>query len=346
MIASNHPAEYGRASGGVINTVTRSGSNDMHATSYWFFRNRTLSATDPTANGLNPPEWRHQAGGSIGGPIVRNKLFYFFNSEVQRRNFPIASSNIGNLNLFDAKGNYIPGSASNPNCGAPATPAQCSAAISFIQSRVAPQWVPRSADLNLLFGRVDYQINPENRLTLQMNYVDLRSQNGIQTQASLTNGAALGANANTTVFDRTARAGLVSSLAPGIVNEARVGVFKDRQADPANTSLASIIGPVALSVGTPSLTNLGSATGYPRLLPSELRLQAEDTLSWTVGLHSFKFGFDYAHVQDYIDSLPNRFGTYSYSTLTAFAQDFSGNTRGRKKLEPVYSGVRQSGSRS
>jgi hypothetical protein len=330
VIASNHPAEYGRASGGVINTVTRSGSNDTHMTAYWFFRNRTLDATDPTANGLNPPEWRHQAGASIGGPIKKNKLFYFFNAEVQRRNFPLASSNIGNLNLFDAKGNYIPGPAGNPNCGAPATAAQCSAAISYVQSRVAPQWVPRTADVNMLFGRADYQINPENRLTLQLNYVDLRSPNGIQTQTSLTNGAGLGANANTTVFDRTAKAGLVTALGPGVVNEARVGLFKDRQADPASTSSVPGIGQAALSVGTPAIANLGSATNYPRILPSELRLQAQDTVAWTVGLHSFKFGFDYAHVEDYIESLPNQFGTYSYSTLTAFAQDFSGNTTGAR----------------
>ena len=55
VVTSNFLAEYGRASGGVINTVTRSGGNDLHGTAYWFFRNRTLSATDITARGVNPP---------------------------------------------------------------------------------------------------------------------------------------------------------------------------------------------------------------------------------------------------------------------------------------------------
>ena len=67
----------------MVNTITRSGTNETHGSLYWFFRNRTLSATDPTALGVNPPEWRHQAGASIGGPIKKDKVFYFFNGELQ-----------------------------------------------------------------------------------------------------------------------------------------------------------------------------------------------------------------------------------------------------------------------
>src|SRR5579871_4628154 len=143
VVSSNFAAEYGHASGGVINTVTRSGGNTIHGTAYWFFRNRTLSATDIFANGFNPPEWRHQAGASVGGPIKKDKLFYFFNGELQRRNFPITSSN-GFSSYFTQNGTYIPGPANNPNCGAPATTAQCTAAISYLSSRVVPQQVQRN----------------------------------------------------------------------------------------------------------------------------------------------------------------------------------------------------------
>ncbi|MCU0248171.1 MAG: TonB-dependent receptor, partial [Bryobacter sp.] len=86
VLTNGYAAEFGRASGGVINTVTRSGTNDVHGTAYWFFRNRTLNARDRYAT-LNPPEWRHQAGGSVGGAIKKDKLFYFFNGELTRRNF-------------------------------------------------------------------------------------------------------------------------------------------------------------------------------------------------------------------------------------------------------------------
>lgn len=327
VVSSNFLAEYGHASGGVINTVTRSGSNTLHGTAYWFFRNRTLNATDAFANGINPPEWRHQAGLSVGGPVKKDKLFYFFNGELQRRNAPIVSSN-GFSTYFNSAGQYIPGPASNPNCGAPATPAQCQAAINYLLPRVEPQLVPRTIDDNLLFGKVDYNINGRHRLTAEMNYLDFRSPNGIQTATALTNGGAVGNNANTTVFDRTEKLGLTSVLSSDMLNELRLGVFKDRQFDPASSSLLPSIGPVSLTIG--NLSNVGYATSYPRLLPSELRIQALEAFSYTKGKHSMKFGFDYEHLEDYVNQLSNRYGSYTYSSLTQFAEDFSANGIGGK----------------
>ncbi|HEY1859341.1 MAG TPA: carboxypeptidase regulatory-like domain-containing protein, partial [Gemmataceae bacterium] len=163
VVTSNFLPEYGRASGGVVNTITRSGTNELHGSLYWFFRNRTLSATDPTALGVNPPEWRHQAGASVGGPIKKDKVFYFFNGELQRRQDPIVSSNISST-LFDAKGNPTGAINSSTGCGGTsyttaASAAQCTAAINYLQSRAEPQLVPRKVDENLLFGKIDYQIN-------------------------------------------------------------------------------------------------------------------------------------------------------------------------------------------
>lgn len=323
VVTSNFLAEYGRASGGIVNTVTRSGSNDLHGTAYWFFRNRTLSATDVTAKGINPPEWRHQAGASIGGPVKANKLFYFFNGELQRRNAPIVSRNTSNLSVFDNNGAYVPG-----NCVAPATQAQCDAAVSYLGPRVAPQLIPRTVDVNLMFAKIDYHINERNSLTFSLNYLDFRSPNGIQTQLVLTNGNAIGNNADTNVFDRTFKAGWTSIISNSIVNEFRYGLFKDRQFDPASPSLLPSIGPIGLSIG--ALNNVGYATSYPRYNPSELRHSVADSLSWTVGRHSLKFGAEYANVEDYVNQLSNRYGSYTYPNLTAFAQDYSGNTVGDK----------------
>ena len=337
VITSNFNAEYGNASGGVVNTVTRSGTNSYHGTAYWFFRNRTLNATDPEAQGINPPEWRHQAGASIGGPIKKDKLFFFFNGELQRRDFPIVSTNTTNLSMFNAKGQYVGTGATN-GCPFPytaatggahtPTAAQCAAAISYLQTRVQPQLIPRTGTVNLLFGKIDYQINDSNRWSTEINYLDFNSPNGIQTQAAISSGAAIGNNANTTVFDRTLKSSLTSVLSPNVVNELRFGMFKDRQYDPASPSLLPSIGPIGLSIG--SLSNVGYATSYPRLLPSELRFQAADTLSWTAGKHSMKFGVDYSHTEDYVNNLVNRYGTYTYTTLSAFALDFSSNTSGLK----------------
>ena len=333
VVTSNFLPEYGQAMGGVVNTITRSGTNNIHGSAYWFFRNRTLDATDPTSLGVNPPEWRHQAGLSVGGPIKKDKLFYFFNGELQRRNDPIVSSNISST-LFNPQGQ--PTGAIDPvtGCGGSsysikASAAQCAAAISFLESRVAPQLVPRSVDNNLLFGKIDYQINDRNRWSTEFNYVDFRSPNGIQTQSVLTTGAGVGNNANTTVFDRTLKSGLTTIVGSNAVNEFRFGMFKDRQFDPASSSLEPPTGPASFSITSGSLSNIGYATSYPRLHPSELRFQESDTYAWTVGRHAIKFGIDFAHTEDYDVQRANQYGTFTYSNINAFALDFTNPVNGK-----------------
>jgi hypothetical protein len=338
VITSNFLPEFGRASGGIVNTITRSGTNSIHGSAYWFFRNRTLDATDPTAQGVNPPEWRHQAGLSVGGPIKKDKLFYFFNGELQRRQNPIVSSNISN-SLFTPKGLPSTGTngALNPsagcggsNYGIKASAAQCSNAISFLETRVAPQLVPRTVDENLLFGKIDYVINDRNRFNAELNYLDFRSPNGIQTQGVLTNGGAIGNNANTNVFDRTGKAGLTTVVGTTAVNELRFGIFKDRQYDPASPSLLPVTGAASYSIAQGvSLSNIGYATSYPRLHPSETRYQISDAYAWTLGRNSLKFGVDWTHTEDYDVQRSNQYGTYTYSNINAFALDFSNAVNGK-----------------
>ena len=343
VVTSNFLPEYGRASGGVVNTITKSGTNSIHGSLYWFFRNRTLNATDPTSNGINPPDWRHQAGASVGGPIKKDKLFYFFNGELQRHNTPILSSNISST-LFDRNGNPLPafsdpltgcGGTQNPsNTGtgfAPAaTPAQCSAALSYLETRVQPQLIPRTDDVNLLFGKIDYVINDRNRFNAEMNYLDFRSPNGIQTQAVLTTGAGIGNNGNTNVFDRTIKSGLTTIISSNALNEIKFGIFKDRQYDPVAADLEPSTGLASYSISTGSLSNIGMATSYPRLHPSELRFQIADTFSYIINKHSLKFGIDWAHTEDYDYSRSNQFGAWTYPNINAFALDFTNPVNGNQ----------------
>jgi hypothetical protein len=341
VVSSNFLAEYGKASGGVVNTVTRSGSNTMNGTLYWFFRNRSLNATDITAQGVNPPEWRHQAGASIGGPIIKNKLFYFFNGELQRRNEPIVSSNLLTATSasgpFDAGLNLRPNGCNTAVGGVVPSAAQCAAAASYVVSRIRTQLVPRTSDINLLFGKLDYRPNDKNSISLSANYLDFRSPNGIQTALSYPDGSGIGNNADTNVFDRTARAEWTYVATPTAVNSLRYGLFIDRQLDPASLSLIPSFGPISLSV-TNTGGNLAVPNGYPRLNPSETRHQIADTYSWNVGPHSLKFGFDYTHVEDYVSRLGNRYGTYSYPSFSAFALDYTGNTRGARNYNSFSQG--------
>jgi len=307
-------AEFGRAMGGVINTVTKSGTNQVHGTGYWFFRNRTLEAADRYANGVKLPEWRHTAGGSIGGPWKKDKVFYFFNYDYTNRNFP-ALNRIVNNSLTDPTGNYIP--ASNCTAGA----AQCTAAINFIQKQMNVM-VPRTYKQNLVFGKIDWHIDERNSITASMNFMDWRSPHGIQTQAVLTNGNAIANNGNSTVKDRWAKVAWTSILTPNTVNELRGGWFKDRLSDPAASDLwPSETGGLYITVAG---STVGAAQAYPRTYPSQNRYQIVDNLSWVSGAHTAKFGMDFSTTQDWMNQLYNGNGSYSYSNLTNFAKDFNG----------------------
>ncbi|MFN7933500.1 MAG: carboxypeptidase regulatory-like domain-containing protein [Bryobacteraceae bacterium] len=318
VLSNGYSAEYGRASGGVINTVTRSGGNGVHGTGYWFFRNRSLNARDPYSN-FNPPEVRHQTGGSIGGPIKKDKLFYFFNGETTRRNFPLIAS-LTRPPLFDANGNFA------GTCTA--TQAQCDAALKFLGRQF--QVLERTANSELGFLKLDWRPTDKHAISASFNYLRWISPNGIQTQAVLNNGNGVGNNANSTVRTRYGRLSWTAVPSATLVNEVRYGWFKDRLFDDVASSLIPAeTGRVQITVQ--GQTNLGVADAYPRLNPSENRHQLADNLTYTRGKHTYKFGVDFMNTFDYNDIMRNRNGTYVYPTFTAFAQDFSGNTTGAKR---------------
>ena len=85
IITNNYAAEYGRAAGGVVNIITRSGSNAFHGDVYGYLRNRDFQAVNPFSTTSNPAYTRVQAGAAFGGPIKKDKTYYFFSYEVTRR---------------------------------------------------------------------------------------------------------------------------------------------------------------------------------------------------------------------------------------------------------------------
>jgi hypothetical protein len=85
IITNGFAAEYGRAAGGVVNIVTKSGSNSTHASAFGFLRNRYIQATNPFSTLNQPAYTRVQAGFTVGGALVKDKTFYFFSTEVTRR---------------------------------------------------------------------------------------------------------------------------------------------------------------------------------------------------------------------------------------------------------------------
>jgi Carboxypeptidase regulatory-like domain/TonB dependent receptor len=85
IITNNYAAEYGRAAGGVVNIITRSGSNDFHGDVFGYLRNRAFQAVNPFSTVPNPAYTRVQAGVAFGGPIKKDKTFFYFSYEITRR---------------------------------------------------------------------------------------------------------------------------------------------------------------------------------------------------------------------------------------------------------------------
>src|SRR5690348_11072645 len=103
IINNSYAPEYGRASGGVVNIITKSGSNQFHGDAFGYLRNRKLQATNPfsvdaSGKAVNPAYTRVQAGAAFGGPIVKDKTFFFFSYETTRRH-ETGFSNIGANNF-------------------------------------------------------------------------------------------------------------------------------------------------------------------------------------------------------------------------------------------------------
>ena len=318
VMSNGFSAEFGRAMGGVINTVTRSGTNDLHGTGYWYFRNRTLNATDRYAAGVNGKEWRHQAGGTLSGPVKKDKIFFLLNSEIVKRNFP-GLNRIINTQITDTGGKINPALCT-------ATAEQCAAAFAFIGKQMERQ-IPRSVSSVMGFAKLDFRPNERNSFTVNLNAMHWRSPNGIQTQTVLTNGNMIGSNGSSTVETRYGKASWTFIPSNNAVNELRFGWFKDRLSDPGASDLWPSTGALGISVNS---ATLGAASSYPRTLPSEQRYQLVDNISWTHGAHSAKFGVDFSSTEDWLNQLSNWAGSYSYSTLTNFAKDFSGNSAGAK----------------
>lgn len=329
VISNNFSAEYGNAMGGVVNTLTKSGTNDLHGTGYWFFRNRSLNARDRYAS-FNPQDIRHQAGASLGGKLIKDKMFYFFNYEATRRNFP-AIATVTSANLFTAGGTL---DASRNPCPDPtatvkATAAQCQTAIQMLTTRNFGT-VSRTVTQDLGFGKIDYRLSERNSLSFSLSMLRWVSPHGIQaTGIVFPDGNAIGNNADSTVRNAIGRAQWTSLPTNATVNEARFGWFKDRLYDASSEDFLSPgLGKAGLTVN--STGNLGVATAYPRLNPSERRFQFADNLSWTKGAHTMKFGIDIAHTEDFQTQLSNQYGSFTYPSLNAFAMDFSGNNTGAK----------------
>jgi hypothetical protein len=330
---SSYSAEYGRSAGGVVNAVTKSGTNDFHGDVFYFQRNNKWGARNPLATntvlvdgvftpvGIKPHDVRHQYGGTIGGPIVENKAFFFFSYDQQKRDFPgLARFTQPNfLNLSTANRTALNARG--------ITNAQVDESLSFLNSLTGE--VTRRGDQMLLLPKVDWNINDKNTFTATYNRLRWDSPNGVQTQATNTRARDNFGDDIVDIDWVTLR--LTSTITSRLLNEARYQWGRDKE---QQFSQAPQAGEPTNSFGGRApqtfITN-GLSFGIPDFLerpsfPDERRNQFADTMTYSSGNHTFKFGGDLNFVKDIINNIRFIGGEFNYTgagALPDFIVDYT-----------------------
>ena len=364
---SNYSAEYGRAAGGVTNAVTKSGSNQFHGDAFFYDRDNRLGARNPLAfitsvnngvlsrDGIKPNDKRYTYGADIGGPIKKDKAFFFFNWDEVRRNFPglaifsapayLLTTNLcttANATEINGPGNANTGvrvacngtnvfsqSLKNPT-SRNLSDSQINTVLNFLNNETGPN--VRKGNQRILMPKVDVNLNSNNTLAVTYNYFRWDSPNGIQTQPTNTFGRA--AFGDDFVNADSINVRLSSNISPTLINEARYQWSRDFEFENSTEPLPdepktapAYPGVFAAFTRVPdiNLTNgveFGTATFLERpQFPNEKKNQIFDMLTWSKGKHTFKVGADFSHVKDTADNLRFYAGSYSYSNINDFIID-------------------------
>jgi hypothetical protein len=330
---SNYSAEYGRAAGGVVNAVTKSGTNQIHGQAFWFDRSSDWGAINPfqlhRVNGVLvpflPEDKRHQFGGGIGGPVIKDKLFFFFSADQQLRPFP-AVANSGTPGAISAP---LSTSEMNTLSGrgiSPTSPAVTDA-LTLLTNLTGT--VGRRGDQLILLPKIDWNINSRNHASFTYNRLRWNSPEGIQSAAVVNRGVE--SFGNDFVKDDWGIARLTTTISSAMTNELRYQYGRDFEFENGQPSIA--LEPVS-QLGFSPQVSVGGVGGFlfgmPNFLnrpafPDEKRNQVADTLSWNRGTHLIKFGFDINHVYDNEINLFEGFGAYTYGNRVDWISDFVSN---------------------
>jgi outer membrane receptor protein involved in Fe transport len=274
VVNNGFGAEQGRAMGGIVNIITKSGTNEMHGSIYDYLQNNAVDARpllkpanipSPAANTLR----QNQFGGTLGGPIKKDKTFFFMNYEGQRRaEAPVQSPELtNNLALINA-----------------------AKAILGIAPENINALKTQDTDKGLI--KLDHQIGKDHRLSLRYNIEDGRSLNVLMGDTLDGGGIGAQSSAHNNYLRDQSLVGIISSqLSPSIVNTALAQYARRHSNFPGATGQPNLDLPNSLLMGH----NFGVFDAT-----YESRGQFADSVYWVKGAHLAKFGVDYNHVNDHI----------------------------------------------
>ncbi|WP_260702974.1 carboxypeptidase-like regulatory domain-containing protein [Edaphobacter flagellatus] len=318
----NYSALYGHGAGGAIATVTKSGSNTLHGSGFYVARTSAWDASNPFSiatsyrdgvvgnTNVKPSDLRQQFGGTIGGAVIRDRLFYFYAFDQQRRGFPaISSPGDPNFYLLTPTQKVL-----LANRGV--TPAKINSALNYLNSLTGP--VNRRDDQTIHFVKLDWAASARNRASVQYNRLRSAVPAGLRGAPVVDRGIASLGNGSTRLDAVAARWLWMGSA--HFTNELRVAYGHELRNEQAQTPLPQepaigvgglapeiAIGPSGLAFGTPA--------GVGReAYPDERRLQLSDTATWAFGHHLLLAGLDVSVIHDRVSALDNRVGTFRYDS--------------------------------
>ncbi|HET9315952.1 MAG TPA: TonB-dependent receptor, partial [Vicinamibacteria bacterium] len=287
-----YSAEYGRAGGAVVNVVTKSGTNEYHGSVFEFFRDDSLNANSYANKVVEPirpkSQFRiNQFGASLGGPIVKDKAFFFLSYDGQRQTIPNPVTLV------------LPASL-------PTDPATQSG-LATVESKANDY--DRTRDQDVFLAKVDWQLDSKHRLSVRYNHQNFTGGNG-ETSGS-TN--AEEHSGDSLVHTRTVNASLSSVFSPTLFNEFRAQYARDQEPGEANTDDPETI----VNQSGQRVLTFGRNNFSPRETTIK-RFQVADTLTLVRGVHTFKLGADYNH-DDILNFFPGFFGgSYTFNSLASF----------------------------
>ena len=333
--ANVYNAAYGGAGAGFINTVTKSGANAFHGDAFYYNRNSGTGANDAVDKGAGNPKPLNvlqQFGADIGGPIRKDKMFFYFDYEQQRHKDPLYAVNSAQSSTTEVSFGVPAGTAlpqPNGHYPAPATisTAQATAnptnpvylqgvanALNVIHSNLGPR--ARRRDDYEFFPKYDWQVSDKTHLTLLYNYNHFQSPGGIITFSPEGFGGdeLLGNNG---VRDHVGTVHLTHTFTPSIVNDLYASYARDEQLySPSGLTPTSTTPEMILTA--PSVLLLGNATfSYNNL--REYQWQFADHFTYLRGKNQLDAGYNLNY-----DSISNNnpgafYGQYIFLSLQAFA---------------------------
>ena len=354
VLTSNFTAEYGRSAGGIITEVTKSGTNAFHGSAYDFVRNTAFDANNFFSNLNGLPRQtlhRNQYGGTVGGPIKKDKLFFFLAYQKEQLSEAAASNQVTLPTPAELQGNF----SGSPNQAAVASflqanpffqPNPALAAQGIInpasidpvaQAYIKANLIPTAATGSTSFqnaltntpdewtGKLDYEASPKDHFTATFGRI-------LDPQLNPGPGGIPGYGSNSTLYSRFFNLAYIRTFSPNILNEFRAtGQRSDtlQRVPAAKQPTSAQLGINIKSDNPTGPTQIdfpNAIIGFSIQGPSRLvdnTFAYSDVLSWTHGKHTMKFGGSFSAYQDnqVFDFEIN--GQFFYSTAGAAGDPFA-----------------------